>query len=250
MVEVGNRTWGPQPTERVAYPVMYQSWNVITFLHWRYDASDVQRVVPSPLKVETFDGSAWIGLTPFLLENLRTPIFPSLPWLSRFPETNVRTYVRGPDGRPGIWFLALDTPRLAGTLFARSVYFLPYNWAGLELERNGETIHYRGRRRWPNGSGEYDVGVEVGDAYDPTELGDLDHFLTARWVLFTLYGRVVASASAEHPPWPLRRSRALHWRESVLEGVGLPPPSGDPLVHFSWGVDTRISAPRPVSPPR
>jgi uncharacterized protein len=251
MVEAtARRPIGPHPTERVGVPVMYQSWNLITFLHWHYDPAEVQRRLPSGMEVETFEGSAWVGMTPFLLEHLRAPGVPALPWLSRFPETNVRTYVRGPDGRVGIWFFSLDTPRLAAVLAARATYFLPYNWGYLDLRRDGARIRYRGRRWWPNGGAGYEVTVELGAPFDDADLSELDHYLTARWVLFTRYGPVAASASAEHPPWPLRRARVLEVRQDLISGVGLPEPHGEPLVHFSIGVDTRISAPRLIRPAR
>ncbi|HSL08159.1 MAG TPA: DUF2071 domain-containing protein [Pseudonocardiaceae bacterium] len=47
----------------------------------------------SGLDVHTYDGVAWVGLTPFLLCDFRPPGFPAIPGLSTFPETNVRTYV-------------------------------------------------------------------------------------------------------------------------------------------------------------
>src|SRR3989442_1638686 len=82
----------PQPPP-VRRPIMYQHWRRLTFLHWRYPVGTVQRLLPAGLRVHTFDGSAWVGLIPFLMNRVRAPGTPSLPWLSRFPETNVRTYV-------------------------------------------------------------------------------------------------------------------------------------------------------------
>ena len=78
---------------------MYQTWTWLTFLHWSYDPETVQRLLPEGLTVHAFDGRAWVGLTPFLMEDLGTAVAPAPPWFSSFPETNVRTYVRGPDGR-------------------------------------------------------------------------------------------------------------------------------------------------------
>ena len=85
------RTGGPPPTPRVARPVMHHRWSDITFLHWRYPAALIQSMLPPSLTVEPFDGTAWIGMTPFLMEDVRPPGLPALPWLSRFPETNLRT---------------------------------------------------------------------------------------------------------------------------------------------------------------
>ena len=90
---------------------MRQTWRNLTFLHWRYPAEVVRRILPSQLTLDTFDGSAWIGLAPFVLAGVRPFGLPATPWISRFPETNVRTYVLGPDGQPGVWFFTLEADR-------------------------------------------------------------------------------------------------------------------------------------------
>lgn len=90
-----------------------QSWCHMTFLRWRYPVAPVQRQVARPLEVESFDGSAWVGVTPFLLRRLRAESLPPLPWISQFPETNCRTYGKGPDGHSGVWFFSLGAARLS-----------------------------------------------------------------------------------------------------------------------------------------
>jgi uncharacterized protein len=238
----------PEPLEPVRRPVMYQSWNWISFLHWRYDARTVQALVPPRLEVEAFDGSAWVSVTPFLMENLRVAGTPALPWFSTTPETNVRTYVRGPDGRPGIWFFSLDIARLPAVAGGRLAYFLPYVWSRMRFRRQGNVVQYAGVRRWSAPRAGYDIAVEMGDPIPMDVVSDLDHFLTGRWVLFTFYGRRAASASVEHPRWPLRRASVVRLREDLLSAARLPPPTGEPLVHASNGVDTRIGPPRLLSP--
>jgi uncharacterized protein YqjF (DUF2071 family) len=92
------------PPPRVARPVMYHYWRRLTFLHWRYPPDTVQALLPAGLAAQTFDGSAWVGMVPLLMDRVRAPGLPAVPWLSRFPETNVRTYVQ--DMRPvriGSW---------------------------------------------------------------------------------------------------------------------------------------------------
>ena len=86
---------------------MEQTWRDLLFAHWPYPLDEVQSVVPSQLPVDTFDGMAWIGVVPFMLEDLKVRGLPALPTVSSFPELNVRTYVTL-DGRPGIWFFSLD----------------------------------------------------------------------------------------------------------------------------------------------
>jgi uncharacterized protein YqjF (DUF2071 family) len=86
---------------------MFQGWDRITFLHWPCDAGLLQARLPGGLTIDTYEETAWIGLTPFDLTGLRPPYLPAIPGLSEFPEMNLRTYVRGPAG-PGIWFFSLD----------------------------------------------------------------------------------------------------------------------------------------------
>ena len=143
---------------------MYQTWSWLGFLHWSYEPRLLQRLLPRGLRPHTFEGRAWVGVTPFLMEDLRTPVAPALPWFTSFPETNVRTYVVGPDGREGLWFFSLDAARLEPVLVARSTYALPYMWSAMTVERRGAVVRYRSRRRWPGPTPATSaITVEVGD---------------------------------------------------------------------------------------
>jgi uncharacterized protein YqjF (DUF2071 family) len=220
---------------------MMHHWRWMTFLHWPYPPDLVQSRLPRGLTVEECDGTAWVGLLPFLMDEVRAPKLPPLPYVSRFPETNVRTYVRGPDGRAGIWFFSLDAARLAVVATARTTYGLPYCWSDMSVERVGNELRYRSRRRMPGPPGaSCDMAAEFGPSLPDAEAGDMAFFLTARYRLYsTVAGRLV-TAVAEHPPWPLRAARLRHLRQDLLRAAGFPEPSGDPIVHASEGVRVRI----------
>jgi uncharacterized protein YqjF (DUF2071 family) len=226
---------------------MYQTWSRISFLHWSYDPRLLQRLLPGGLRPQTFGGRAWVGVTPFLLQDLRTPVAPALPWFTSFPETNVRTYVRGPDGREGLWFFSLDAARLEPVLVARSTYALPYMWSQMTVKRDGPILRYRSRRRWPGPTPATSaITLEIGDPLAPEELDDFDHYLTARWQLYTTLGRLLARSNVEHQPWPLHRAAVHELDSNLVTAAGLPAPQGEPVVHWSPGVRTRISALRPL----
>ena len=237
------------PPWPVRWPVMYQTWSWLAFLHWSYPPATVQRLLPGGLEVHRFQDRAWVGVTPFFLEDLRTPVAPALPWFTSFPETNVRTYVLGPDGREGLWFFSLDAARLEPVLVARSTYRLPYKWAEMAVERDGAAVRYRSRRRWPGPTPATSrITVEVGPALAPGQLGEFDHYLTARWQLYTRIGPVLARSNVEHEPWPLHRATVRELDTNLVAVADLPDPEGEPLVHWSPGVRTRISAWRPLGP--
>jgi uncharacterized protein YqjF (DUF2071 family) len=239
--------YGPSCDTPVRRAAMVHHWDDLTFLHWRYDPAEVQRLLPEGLEVETFDGSAWVGLVPFFLE-VGLPRVPSVPWFSQFAETNVRTYVRGRDGRTGIWFFSLDAARLGAVVVARTTYRLPYFWSTLRIERGESRISYSCRRRWPGpGRGATsEVAVEIGDAFAPGELAELDHYLTARWALYSAPRSGLRHALAEHDPWPLHHARVVHLDDGLVAASGLTQPEGEPLVHHSRSVEVRIGWPARV----
>ena len=235
----------PTCREPVPHPLMLQSWRRLTFLHWRYDPAVVQRLLPDGLAVDVFGNSAWVGLVPFQIYGLRPPGLPALPWLSHFPETNVRTYAVGPDGSRGVWFFSLDAARWPAVIGARTAYGLPYFWASMRVTRPAGCVRYESRRSWPRPAYEStDISIAPGQRCVPAELTDLDHFLTARFRLFTVLRGKLRFAPVEHPPWPLARAQVLQFRESLLEAAGLPRPAGEPLAHYSEDLLVRVGAPR------
>jgi uncharacterized protein YqjF (DUF2071 family) len=224
---------------------MVQRWNDLTFLHWAYDPGAVQALLPPGLTVETFAGEAWVGLVPFQMEVGRAGL-PRMPWAGRFAETNVRTYVRGPDGEPAIWFLSLDAARFGVVVVARQRFHLPYHWSSMRIERAGIQFAYTSARRGPGLSATSRVVVEVGRRLAAGEVGARDHWLTARWRLLSPSGAGFRQIAAEHPPWPLHAAEVVALDDHLITAAGLPRPEGPPLVHWSPGVAVRIGPQRPV----
>ena len=180
-----------------------QSLVDLAFLHWRVDADALQRQVPPSVELQTFDGSAWLGITPFLLADFRLRGLPPLPRVSTFPELNVRTYVTR-DDRPGIWFFSLDAASTLAVEGAKKLYKLPYHRARMTCERRGEHVHFESAREGAAFSGRY---RGTGDLFH-AEPGSLDEFLTERYCLYTEDGGRAYRAELHHAPWDLQRGEA------------------------------------------
>lgn len=134
----GHRPW-PAPSRSW---VLAQSWIGLLFAHWSVDPDALAPVVPRQLRLDTFEGRAWIGITPFEVRNLRLrPTLP-VPMVSSFPEINVRTYV-SVGGRPGIFFLSLDAASRLAVAAGRRLYRLPYCRASMSITRTGGEEHDR-----------------------------------------------------------------------------------------------------------
>lgn len=225
----------PLPVDR---PVMIHRWRRVGFLHRPFEPALVQRLLPPGLHVDTFDGVAWVGIVPFRLE-VRLPSWaPAIPWLSATLETNLRTYVRGPDGRRGIFFLYLDAGAPVPVVVARAWYGIPYRWAKLRFERRGTLIRYESLRREPVGA-HLDLRIAVSERVRAEELTELERFLICRWRLYSAGTRGHAVTEVEHDPWPVHRAEVAGIDEGVTVAVGLPP-GGPALAHYSPGVEARF----------
>lgn len=234
------RTDCPEP---VARPVMLQQWRDLTYVHWRFDPAVVRALLPPGVEVDTFDGSAWVGLIPFSMRDISVPGLPPVPYLGSFPEVNVRTYVRC-DGVPGVWFFSLDVNRLLPALVARATYRLPYCWGSASNTLEDTMVRAHVSRRWPNGASTR-LAVTIGDRIASPD--DLAVFLSARWGLYSrgFAGRL-RYAPVDHEPWVLHDARLESLEDTLLVAAGLPAPEGEPHVMFSPGVSVRIGMPRRV----
>ena len=223
--------------------VMRQSWNDVSFLHWRYDPAVVRPLVPRGLELDGFDGAAWIGLVPFHISGLTLPKAPSIPYLSYFPETNVRTYATDHTGRSGVWFFSLDAARVLAVAGARAGYGLPYYWAKMAVECDGRTARYRSERRYgPRAAS--DLEVKIGEPI--VKQSALEVFLTMRLRLYALRLGRLWKADVAHPPWPLQQAAAVRVEESLVRAAGLPAPAGAPLTHYAKRIDVLVGPPAPL----
>lgn len=234
---IHHRPW-PLPT---APWVLRQDWLDLAFLHWRADADLLQSLLPSGLRLERFDGHAYVGIVPFWMSGVRPRLLPPVPGLSRFPEVNVRTYVT--DGeRPGVWFFSLDTPSRLAVAAGRGLFGVPYRPARQRIE-DGSQRRYRSWRP----ELELDVSVSLGPAC-PAPPGSLEHFLTERYCFHAVRRDRRLRADVHHAPWPLHRAEATVAVNGLLDDYGVGDPLRPDLVHASPGVEVIAWWASPVAP--
>jgi uncharacterized protein YqjF (DUF2071 family) len=217
---------------------MGQSWLDLLFAHWPLPPEALRPVVPAGVPIDTFDGTAWLGVTPFEIVGAHLHALPPLPWLSRFPELNVRTYTTI-GGRPGIWFFSLDAASASAVIAARLTYRLPYRHASMVISRAGGRIAYRSRARG--------VPATFVASYEPTgppsapAPGTLEYFLTERYCLYTLDARGrLRRADIHHRPWSLQPARVEVVENTMTEPLGIRLPPGGPRLHYAAGQDVLI----------
>jgi uncharacterized protein len=238
---------GPPPVSaphQVRLPVNVHHWENISFLHWPFDPADIAPLVPDRTAVLTLDGKAWVGVTPFVMK-VRPPGVPVVPPGWAFPETNMRTYVSGPDGREGLWFLHMEVTAAWFVATLRSLG-LPYVRQRMTVDAGPDRITYRSKPRGRR-SGGHDIVVRFGAELDPPHGQPRDRFLTARWGAYHRRGPLLLYTPVTHPPWPLRTGTAETCEvDGLFRAAGLPAPAGPPVVHFSRGVKVKVGRPQIV----
>jgi uncharacterized protein len=220
--------------------VWRQSWLDLLFAHWPVDAGLLKHLVPAPLEVQEFDGTSWIGLVPFRMAGVMRRPLPDLPWISAFPELNVRLYVQH-QGKPGVWFLSLDATNPLAVWAARRLFHLPYFRARIEveIESDGDGFRYTSRRR---GGG---PGLAI--RYRPTSTpyqsrpGTLEHWLTERYCLYAQApDGSLWTNEVHHVPWPLQSAEAEIEHDSYLSHHGLAPAGPPAALHFARRIDAIV----------
>jgi uncharacterized protein YqjF (DUF2071 family) len=179
------------------------------------------------------------------MSGIRSRFLLPMPGLNRFPELNVRTYVRYQGEMPGVYFFSLDAGNLPAVYAARAAYGLPYFHAAMSVRSMGENYEYSSRRVEAR-------PAEFRGRYRPIsqprrrEKGSIEHFLTERYCLYAVRGDRVSRANIHHLPWPLQDAEAEIERNTMAQAAGIELPSTKPLLHFSRELEVLVWWPERV----
>ncbi len=223
-------------------PAMFQRWEDLLFLHWKWDPAEIQRTLPAGLTVDVFEGEAWLGVVPFFMRAIRPALLPPLPWLSYFLELNVRTYAVDERGRPGVWFYSLDCNRRIPVWLARNLFHLPYEHARMRASRAGGAIEYHSQRRDAPGTSRFSyLPAGPPSAASPDSL---EFFLVERYRLFAARpDRPIQSGRVHHRPYQLSAAAVGEQSTDLLALNGFHPPARPPdHAVFSAGVSVEVYA--------
>jgi uncharacterized protein len=243
LTETAHRPW-PLPA---APWVMAQTWHDLLFAHWPVPVDSIRPHIPERLQIDTFDGQAWLAVVPFRMSGVRLRGTPAFPWLSKFPELNVRTYVTVA-GKRGVWFFSLDAANSAAVAIARAWFHLPYFRARMQCELRDCWIQYKSER-----THRHAPKAELCGRYRPigspyfAKRGTLEHFLTERYCLYAVdqQGRALRG-DIHHAPWPLQSAEAEFSSNRMAEAAGFSLPAQKPLLHFAMRQDVVVWQPRPL----
>jgi uncharacterized protein YqjF (DUF2071 family) len=173
---------------------------------------------------------------------------PNMPFVSAFPELNLRTYViRG--GKPGVYFFSLDAGSTVAVAAARTLFGLPYFEAMMTVESSGGEVRYQSSRKARKEDvAEFTARYQpIGPVMPPLE-GTLAYFLTERYCLYRVGGSGhVHRLEIHHPRWPLQEAEATIERNTMANAAGIRLPSIPPLLHYVHRQDAVAWAPSRIA---
>ena len=142
LAHVDHRPW-PLPGSRWSWR---QTWRELLFAHWPVPASRAAALRAAGAEHPGIRRHLLDRVVPFRMTGVMLRGVPDLPWVSAFPELNVRLYVER-DGKPGVWFLSLDAANPLAVWAARRFFHLPYYLARMSMRLADGTFHYESRRQ-------------------------------------------------------------------------------------------------------
>lgn len=218
--------------------LLKMKWKKAFFAHWDWDPSDVEARLPKGLQLDTFNGRAYLGVVPFLMEDIRLAVMPSGTGLA-FPELNLRTYVTL-NGEKGVYFFNLDASSALGVYLARKLFAIPYYQADFSVSTAQESIQFAHKRK--NTSTRFDAVYKGDKQIFYAEKGSLEHWLTERYIFYTSRGRNgLFEGRIAHKPWPLQRGSWKAVQNDLFRANRFAEPSSVPHLLYSGGIDVTAS---------
>jgi uncharacterized protein YqjF (DUF2071 family) len=232
--------------EGLGDPLFLADWEKALFLHFEVDAKALQEVVPFELDLWKGD-TAILSLVAFTMRGMRPAIGgEATRWLFGGLATheflNARTYVRGPDGERGIYFICEWLPNLLARCLGPLTYGLPYRLGKIDYRHRHEDEDWSGDVVARGGDGRLSYWARMSSAADDSERRD---FLLERYTAFTATGGLRRKFRVWHEPWEAVAMSVELVDESILELV--PGCCGARLVaaHYAKGVkDVWMGRPR------
>lgn len=227
------------------------TWRDGLFVHWPVDPDELRPHVPEQLTLETWNGSAWLSVLPFVLTGVGLRGTPAAI-RTAFPELDVRTSVSY-RGDSGLFFFSIDVGNpLLATLAGRTR--LPVHYARMRVSASEDDIAFSSRREPVHPAtvpGEIDDETgwfaatyrPDGDVFRP-EPGTFEYWASERRRFYAPTAEGGLMAEVAHERWPLQRADVTIHENTMFEANDLPTPTGRPRVYYCDELSMTGSIPR------
>ena len=205
----------------------YQEWNDALFLHWEIPVDILRKSVPENLKLDLFEGKAYVSLVAFTMQKIRPKNLPAVAYISDFHEINLRTYIKN-DNKKGVYFLNIEAEKTLSAFIARKMSGLPYGKSA--INRANESYVSVNAEKGFSLDAQFEVREIVADK------SDLDKWLTERYCLYLDQDKKMYRYEVHHKEWELKNVKINRLNLKYNIGEFSLPQETPELVHYSEGV--------------
>ena len=210
----------------------------ILLLHYEMDPAAIRPLVPAPLELHLYGGSAWVGILALQMADVQVRLLPWIPGAMRnFPEVDFATYVRF-RGRDGLFFLSLESGSRWVAPLTRLGTGLPWMYSGLRRTESDGTFSVQSGPRSSRGAGaaSLDLSFRPDPAKKVPDPGSPIALLSGQYSAFNvdLFGRI-CEVDEIHDPFETTEVDCEIRSNSLGNPVGLRLPDTPALMHYTAG---------------
>ena len=199
-------------------PLLLQKWETLSFMHWSVDKKIISKYIPNGLTLDLYENGAYIGLIPFMMKNVRPRWGFSVPFISNFPEFNIRTYVKKGNKR-GVFFLTLDAQSIITRIYASNFFHLPYRYSrGYVIRKNGSFL-WSSNRLYKGF--ELEGSCEGYGEFEYAEKDSLEEFFFERYYLYISSNNQIKSGRIKHHKWKIKKAKPRITKNAFLDSYSL-----------------------------
>jgi uncharacterized protein len=179
-------------------------WRKLIMANYAIDDSLLKPYLPDHVELDYFNDKCLVSLVGFLFDKVRIKGIP-VPFHTRFPEVNLRFYVKHFDGhawRRGVVFISEMVPLPAISFVANTLYGERYSTLPLAhtwvLQNDVQEIRYD----WRKTGGAHALGVKAGTIARDMQQGTEEHFIFEHyWGFSKKRNGKTGIYRVNHPSW-------------------------------------------------
>jgi uncharacterized protein len=180
------------------------SWNHLIMANYAVDPQVLQAYVPAHTELDLYEGKCYVSLVGFLFDHVKIRGW-SIPFHTRFPEVNLRFYVRYKEQgqwKRGVVFISEIVPKPAISWVANVLYKEHYSTMPVRQLFQKETGQLTVGYTWIYKGKDNKLQVTAGPEPVPLPANSFEEFITEHfWGYSAGPGGKTVEYQVAHPRW-------------------------------------------------
>lgn len=183
---------------------MTASWNHLIMANYSVDPGVLEPFLPRHTALDAFEGKYYVSLVGFLFDDVKLRGW-TIPFHKRFPEVNLRFYVRYKDReqwKRGVVFISEIVPKPAISWVANTIYKEHYSTMPVTQHMNKQSGLLSVSYTWTKKSVQHQLSVTADPEARPLASNSFEEFITEHfWGYSGKPDGKTVEYQVAHPRW-------------------------------------------------